>query len=231
MPRPPTDEPRPPPTPVRVWDLPTRIFHWTLAAAVVFSIVSAHLEALAWHFRSGYLIFGLLAFRIVWGLVGGRWSRFSSFLHGPGTLLRYLRGRLPADEIADIGHSPLGALSVFGLLAILLVQVGTGLVADDEISTTGPLNRFVKNSTGLAATGWHKGFGQWIVIGLAVLHVVAVGVYLARGRNLVRPMIGGDKALPAGTPASADDARTRLGAAVVAAAAAAVVAWIVSLGG
>jgi cytochrome b len=179
--------------------------------------------------RLGYAVFALLAFRILWGLVGGRWSRFTSFVYGPGTLLRYLRGASRADEHHDVGHSPLGALSVFALLAILAAQVGTGLFADDEIATTGPLNKFVSGATGLALTAWHKGWGQWLVIGLALLHVAAVLFYLlAKKRNLVRPMWNGDKPLPEGVPASADGGAARLLALVLLAACAAAVAWVVT---
>ena len=102
---------------VRVWDLPTRLFHWTLALLVVGSIVSAHIgsNAMAWHLRFGYVVFTLLAFRILWGLVGGHWSRFASFVYAPATTLRYLRGASRADEHHDVGHNPLGAFSVLGL--------------------------------------------------------------------------------------------------------------------
>lgn len=223
-----------PARPTRVWDLPTRVFHWTLALSLVGSVVSAKIggNAMTWHFRFGYLVFGLLVFRLVWGLVGGRWSRFASFAYGPRTLLRYLRGEAPAAAHLDVGHSPLGALSVFALLLALTVQVATGLVADDEIAHLGPLNRFVSSDDGLLATGWHKAFGQWIVLSLAALHVAAIAWYFfARRRDLVTPMLSGDKALPPGVPASRDSAATRLLALGLAAAAGAGVAWVVSLGG
>lgn len=219
--------------PVRVWDLPTRLFHWLLAAALVGSVASAKIggAAMSWHFRFGYLVLGLLVFRVLWGLVGGRWSRFASFVYAPGTLVRYLRGQARPGEHLDVGHSPPGALSVFALLAIVAVQVGTGLVADDEIANLGPLNRFVSGATALEATAWHKGWGQWLVIGLAALHVAAVLVYLfVKRRNLIGPMLLGDKALPAGTPASADGLVQRLAAVALAALAGGVVAWVISLG-
>lgn len=225
----------PPPaaTPTRVWDLPTRLFHWTLALTVVGSVITGHVggNALEWHFKLGYTAFTLLLFRIVWGFVGGRWSRFASFVYAPSTVLRYLRGQTHADDAVDVGHNPLGAFSVFALLALLAVQVGTGLVADDEIATTGPLNRFVSGATATSATAWHKDLGQWILIALVVLHVAAILFYRFRhDKNLVGPMLSGDKLLPAGTPASADGwGRRALGAVVVAAAAAAV-AWVVKLG-
>ncbi|MBX3599040.1 MAG: cytochrome b/b6 domain-containing protein [Rubrivivax sp.] len=219
--------------PVRVWDLPTRLFHWLLAAALVGSVVSAKIggAAMTWHFRFGYLVLGLLVFRLSWGLVGGRWSRFASFVYAPGTLLRYLRGQARPGEHLDVGHSPLGALSVFALLAIVAVQVGTGLVADDEIANLGPLNRFVATATALEATAWHKSYGQWLVIGLVALHVAAVLAYLfVKRRNLIGPMLVGDKPLPAGTPASADGLAQRLLALVLALLAAGVVAWVIRLG-
>ena len=95
---------------VRVWDLPTRLFHWVLAACVIGSVVSAKIggNAMVWHFRLGYVVFTLLAFRLLWGMVGGRWSRFGSFVYAPATLLRYLRGGSRAEEHHEVGHSPLG---------------------------------------------------------------------------------------------------------------------------
>lgn len=217
--------------PVRVWDLPTRLFHWTLALVLVGSVVTANVggNAMVWHFRCGYAVITLLSFRLLWGLVGGRWSRFASFIYAPATLWRYLRGRAGAHT--DVGHSPLGALSVFALLAALAVQVATGLVADDEIANVGPLNRFVATATGLAATGWHNTWGKGLVIGLVLLHVAALAVYRWRGKHLVAAMVGGDKLLPVGTPASADSARERLLALALLAAVAAGVAYgVVRLG-
>jgi cytochrome b len=218
---------------VRVWDLPTRLFHWLLALTIVGSVASAKIggNAMVWHFRFGFLVLGLLGFRLLWGLVGGRWSRFTSFFYGPGAVLRYLRGQSRPGEHHDVGHSPLGSLSVFALLAVLALQVTTGLVADDEIANVGPLNRFVSGALAGKATHWHKDYGQWLVLALVALHVAAVVYYLMRRNiNLVRPMIDGDKALPHGTPHSTDSASTRLLALVLAALCAAGAAWVASLG-
>lgn len=221
-----------PAVPVRVWDLPTRLFHWALAASVVGAVASAKIggNAMVWHFRFGYCVLALLAFRLVWGLIGGRWSRFSSFVRGPATVLRYLRGQASASEHLDVGHNPLGALSVLAMLGVLAAQVGTGLLADDEIASTGPLARFVSGATSALATSWHKDWGQWLVIGLAVLHVLAIVAYALRGRALLPAMLRGDKVLAPGTPASADGARERLVAAVALAVCAGFAAWVVSLG-
>lgn len=226
--------PTPAATPTRVWDLPTRLFHWILACSVAGSVITGHVggSALEWHFRLGYLAFGLVLFRLVWGFVGGRWSRFSNFLYGPSTVLRYLRGQTQPADAVDVGHNPLGAFSVFALLGVLAVQVGTGLVADDEIASTGPLYRFVSGATATSATAWHKDVGQWLLVALVVLHVAAIVFYrVRRKQDLVGPMLNGDKLLPAGTPASADTWGTRALALAVGAAAAALVGWVVSLGG
>lgn len=218
---------------VRVWDLPTRLFHVVLALAVIGAVVSAKIggAAMVWHFRLGYLVFGLLVFRLLWGFLGGRWSRFASFLYSPAVTLRYLRGRATLADRLEVGHSPLGALSVFAVLAVLAVQVATGLVGDDEIANVGPLNRYVSGATGLAATAWHKQWGQWIILALVALHVAAVALYAWRGRNLVGPMLHGDKTLPPDTPASDDAVSTRLRALALALASAVTVWAVVRLGG
>lgn len=220
-------------TPVRVWDLPTRLFHWTLALTVIGSVISAKVggNAMEWHFRLGALVMALVVFRVLWGLLGGRWSRFSSFIYAPGTVLRYLRGQGRRDEHLDVGHNPLGSFSVFALLGFLALQVATGLVADDEIANVGPLNRFAGAGLVSRATSWHKEYGQWLVIALVLLHVAAIVFYLVKKRqNLVRPMLSGDKTLPAGTPASADGRAQRVLALVLFAGCGAAAAWILSLG-
>ena len=221
-----------PPQAVRIWDLPTRLFHWALALTIVGSVVSAKIggNAMVWHMRLGFVVLGLLVFRAVWGFIGGRWSRFASFIYSPLTILRYLRGRARPGELLDVGHNPLGSLSVFALLAFLAVQVSTGLVADDEIATVGPLNRFVSSATALLATGWHKTWGQWILLTLVATHIGAIAFYVVvKKHTLVRPMIGGDKLLAPNTPASIDNLRTRLLALVVALVSAGLVAILMRL--
>jgi cytochrome b len=217
---------------VRVWDLPTRVFHWVLVLSVLGSFSTGYLggNAMAWHLRFGYLACTLLLFRLFWGFCGGRWSRFRSFCYPPATSLRYLRGLSRPDEHHDVGHSPVGALSVFALFGFLVAQVATGLFADDEIATTGPLNRFIAAKTASLLTNWHKGYGQRIIVVLVLLHVGAIVFYLLRlRRNLVVPMLSGDKVLERGVPPAVDSTRSRVLALAVLFAAAAVT-WLVALG-
>lgn len=219
-------------TTVRVWDLPTRVFHWTLAACVIGLVITGKVggNAQVWHFWLGYAVFALLAFRLLWGVMGGRWSRFTSFFYGPGSLLRYVRGQGGVEH--EAGHSPTGALSVWALFLFLAFQVGSGLFADDEIANVGPLAKFVTTETSLKLTSYHKVIGQWIIIGLVCLHILAVLYYLfVKKRNLVAAMISGDKQLPAELPNSADTLGTRTLALLLIAACATGVAWVVSLGG
>lgn len=221
-------------TTVRVWDLPTRAFHWALAACVLGSIATAWIggNAMVWHFRLGYVAFTLVLFRLVWGFIGGHWSRFARFVYAPGTVWRYLRGASRPDEHHDVGHNPLGAFSVFAVLGLLALQVATGLFADDEISNTGPLIKFVSGATSLALTKWHKGYGQWLIIALVVLHVGAILYYLSvKRRNLIGPMITGDKPLVAPAPPSVDNAGSRFRAAILLALCGALVGWVVTLAG
>ena len=218
---------------IRVWDLPTRLFHWLLAAAVIGLVVTANVGGnwMNWHLRLGYAVLTLLLFRLVWGFVGGHWSRFGSFLYAPSSVVAYLRGRGRPEH--RVGHTPLGALSVFALLLILLAQVTTGLMSDDEIASFGPLVRFVSGDTVALATGYHKNVGKFFVIGLVALHVVAVVFYKwIKKDNLVRPMVLGDKNIAAGlkVPQVRDSLASRALALMVLAVCGGAVAWLVQLG-
>lgn len=199
---------------LRIWDLPTRLFHWALAACVIglFATAWAPGSWIEWHARLGYAVLSLLLFRLAWGFLGGHWSRFSRFMPHPRRIWAYLQGRPHPDDL--LGHNPVGAVAIVVMLVALLVQVGTGLVSDDEIAFTGPLNRFVSTATGLAATEWHHDVGQLLVLALVVLHVAAVAFYRrVRRTDLISPMLHGDKIIEAQEDtvlqASRDDVRTR----------------------
>jgi cytochrome b len=220
--------------PIRIWDLPTRLFHWLLAGCFFGLVVTGSMggNAMVWHFRLGYAVFTLLLFRLVWGFVGGRWSRFSAFVYAPRTIVAYLGGQGRPEHTA--GHNPLGALSVFAMLAFLAAQVGSGLFSDDEIAFAGPLTRFVSSATVSLATTYHKDIGRLVLFALVALHIVTILVYRWKKKeNLVTPMVSGDKDIADASEVlpSRDDGRTRLLGAAVLVGCAAGVAWVVGLGG
>ena len=214
---------------VRIWDLPTRVFHWALALCIVGLLVTGNVggNAMVWHFRIGLTVLALLLFRLVWGLVGGHWSRFATFIYSPRSIINYLKGRGKPEH--SVGHTPAGAGSVFALLAVLLAQVGSGLISDDEIASAGPLVRFVSSATSNLATNYHKNIGKWIILALVILHIAAIVFYLWRKHNLIKPMLHGDKQLEVAMPPSRDDAASRVSALALFAICAFFVTWVASL--
>ena len=216
----------------RVWDLPTRVFHWALVVCVFGLVITGNVggNAMPWHFRFGYCVLTLLLFRIVWGFVGGTWSRFSSFIYAPKHVMNYLKGR--RDPLHEVGHNPLGGLSVFAMLAFLLAQVTTGLFSDDEIAAAGPLTRFVANTSVQLASSYHVKIGKFIVLLLVVTHVLAIVFYLVKKReNLIKPMLSGDKMVPTEVLATRDTARSRFMALLILLVSATAVYGLISLGG
>ena len=212
---------------VRVWDLPTRLFHWSLAALVAVSVVTAKLGGLwlDWHMRSGYAILALLVFRLLWGVAGSRHARLGHFVRGPRIVLAYLQGRHPHD---GAGHNPLGALSVVAILAVLLAQASTGLFTNDGSFTEGPLAKLVSSATGERLSTIHR-WGELAVYALTALHLAAVLFYLVvRRDDLIGPMITGDRRGIDAHPAR-DDAALWLRAAVMLALAAGLTAYVVLL--
>lgn len=219
---------------VRVWDLPTRIFHALLVLAVVALVVTAKIGGnwMEWHLRLGHAVLALLLFRLLWGFLGGRWSRFAQFIYRPAQVWAYLRGT--GSPLHSIGHTPTGALSVFAMLGVLGAQVGSGLFSDDEIAFFGPLTRFVSADTVSLATHYHKAIGQWLLLGLIALHLLAVAYYQwVRHQPLVGAMLHGDKPISPAlgqVPAARDGWPQRLLALCLALCCIAVSAWVAGLG-
>ncbi|MBF6632272.1 MAG: cytochrome b/b6 domain-containing protein [Comamonas sp.] len=218
----------PAPSSLRVWDLPTRLFHWLLAASTIALIVTAKIggNAMEWHLRLGHVVLALLLFRVMWGVLGGHWSRFFTFIPSPARLVRYLQGRGSAAD--HVGHNPLGALSVIAMLLILGMQVGTGLVSDDEIAFAGSLVRFVSGDTVYWATSWHKGWGQWLLWAMLGLHMAAIIFYsFLQRKKLVAAMLHGNQPRPPeDLPVSLDGAGQWLSALIFAMACAVIAYWV-----
>ena len=199
-----------------VWDLPLRVTHWALALAVSGSFAThyAGIEWFAWHRRCGYVVLVLTVFRVLWGIVGTRHARFANFVRSPIAVLQYVRGR----AATPVGHNPLGALSVLALLALLLLQAGSGLLANDEIMSMGPFYGWIAPELSNRITSLHRNSSDVLLV-LVALHVAAIAWYaLVRGERLVLPMVTGRKPaaeLPAGEAIT--HSRTLLAVAIVAA--------------
>ena len=181
----------------RLWDLPTRIFHWALVLCVIASFITVNLggNAMVWHGRIGVAVVGLLAFRLVWGFAGSTYARFSQFVRGPGAIKDYLQGRWRGE-----GHNPLGALSVLALLGTLTLLVATGLFANDDIAFEGPLYALVGKDLSDRVVGIHRLIEPLIIL-LVIAHLAAIVFYTrVKKHDLVKPMITGWKA-GAGDPA------------------------------
>ncbi|WP_230280943.1 cytochrome b/b6 domain-containing protein [Croceicoccus sp. Ery15] len=193
--------------PVKLWDLPVRICHWSFVLLIPAMWWTAENNEMGWHMRLGLILLVLLTFRVLWGFFGSSTARFVSFLRGPGAVLAYFRS-LGGGHAPIIGHNPAGGWSVMALLGAMLLQLGMGLFAGDPYDgATGPLNGLVGVMTADSLTEWHEGF-FWVLVALIALHVMAVLLYLTVKRdNLVRPMVTGSRPAPAGTvgmaPASA----------------------------
>jgi|SRR6185369_10997327 cytochrome b len=176
-----------------LWDLPVRLFHWSLAALVVFSYITAKVGGtwMDWHLRSGYAILALLLFRVAWGAVGSSTARFSTFVRGPRIVLSYLRETSAGRRPDVVGHNPAGGWMVVLMIVALLVQAATGLFSDDEIATQGPLAVKVSNAAVSRMSTIHS-WNEWVLVTFVVLHVVAIVVYHRVLRvNLVGPMLHG----------------------------------------
>lgn len=190
---------------IRVWDLPTRVFHWCLALAIAGLIITGEVggEAMVWHFRLGYVVGSLLIFKLIWGFIGGFWSRWQQLTCSPKSLIRFLKAQEAPPTY--LGHSPTGSLSILVILLFLTLQVGSGLISDDEISNAGPLTQLVSEKTIQWATYWHTEIGKAVILLLIALHVLAIAWYFFKQHeNLVRPMFTGDKETQAQAPNSLD---------------------------
>jgi cytochrome b len=181
--------------PRRVWDLPVRVVHWLLVIGIAGSYATHKLGVayFKYHLWFGYLVVVLAAFRVLWGFVGTRHARFSSFLRGPRATGTYLLSMLQGTAPATPGHNPPGAWMVLFLLFALVAQGVTGLFANDEIFNTGPLYGYISDALSLKLTSWHRRLFDWILVAV-VLHVLAVIAHrLLAGHDLIRPMFSGKK--------------------------------------
>ena len=211
---------------IRVWDLPVRVFHWLLVGLVIVSVITGNIGGV-WemelHLVTGSAVLALILFRVAWGLVGSSTARFSDFVRGPKAVIGYLLGLLAGRKATVVGHNPLGGWSVVAMLSSLVLQAVTGLFANDDVLTKGPLAKFVTKRMSDLITEVHEVNARVLYILIAVHLAAVLGYFLFKRENLVRPMITGSKSLPADT----DVATPRLASPWLALVLALAAAWIV----
>jgi cytochrome b len=166
---------------ILVWDLPVRVFHWLLAASFLGAFVTADSERYRdIHVVLGYTVLGLVVFRFLWGLIGTRYARFSSFPVAPRRVLEYFRSLFTRSPEHHVGHNPAGSLAIYAILALALLAGATGYAAYKEIG------------------------GEWLaelheamagaMLGLVAVHIGAVIFSsLLHQENLVAAMLNGYK--------------------------------------
>lgn len=190
------------PPSTRLWDLPLRLFHWSLVLLMIVSVISVNVggNAMTIHALSGMAVLTLVLFRLLWGFAGGYHARFASFVRGPRAVLAYVRGLRAGNVAHPFGHNPLGAWSVLAMLACIAVQAGSGLFANDDIMMEGPLVKWIGKDLSDAITRVHE-FNSKVLLALVTLHLGAIAFHtLVLKEKLVGAMFSGRKDLNA-TPA------------------------------
>jgi cytochrome b len=185
---------------IQVWDAPTRLFHWLMAALVVAAYVTWRLDWMDWHAKAGYAVLALAVFRLLWGLLGSDTARFSRFVVSPRLALSHLKHSFRREPDRQIGHNPAGAWMVLLLLALLLGETLSGLYVANDVADQGPLTELVPARIANAITALHWILWDALLAAIA-LHVLAIAIYaIAKGHNLLAPMITGRKELPPDIP-------------------------------
>lgn len=182
---------------IRVWDLPTRLFHWILVALIIAQWWTAEQSStMDYHVWGGYAVLTLVLFRLIWGFVGSETVLFSDFVRGPGAALLYAKALMRGETPHYLGHNPMGGWSILALLILLLIQAGTGLFANDDIMIEGPLYAWVSKDTSDWLTTLHR-FNFNLLLAMIAVHLSAVFFYLlVKRENLIHPMLSGRKHLP-----------------------------------
>ena len=232
-------------TRIKVWDLPTRLFHWVLVLTIFASWYSMKIGGLAAfsaknfgtdpflsdaevHGWFGMAALILIVFRIGWGLIGSTTARFTNFIKGPGAVIGYLKASKAGEHPLHAGHNPAGGLMVVALILLIGVQGAMGLFANNDIMFDGPLMRLVGKDMSDYLTFLHK---QWfyVLLGLIALHVAAVLFYkFVKKDDLITPMIVGKKDWPDAAPTPSLRFTNPLVALVLLAAAYGAIWWVVN---
>jgi cytochrome b len=192
----PATQQKQPSRPVLVWDVPTRLFHWLVVVLVAAAYVTSKLNWMDWHVRIGETLLALVLFRLLWGFFGSETARFHSFLKAPAAAWQHLRHVFHREADLQVGHNSAGGWMVVLLLALLLGETLSGIYVNNDVADDGPLTQWVPAAIANAITALHTILWD-ALLAAVVLHVLAIAVYaLAKGHNLLRPMVTGRKRLP-----------------------------------
>jgi cytochrome b len=179
---------------LKVWDIPTRIFHWTLVTLIVAAWITSEFGWMEWHAWVGQTVLALVIYRVFWGIVGSETAQFGNFIKGPAAVLAYARSLVGGAPIPpSVGHNPLGALMIRALLGLVALQATLGLFSNDDIVFDGPLTHLVDKATSDSLTGWHETVFNLILLAAAIHIAAAIYYLLFKGENLIGAMITGAK--------------------------------------
>jgi cytochrome b len=211
---------------VLVWDLPTRLFHWLVVLLVIAAYVTQRLDWMTGHVLAGTAVLALVLFRLAWGVVGSETARFARFLASPHAALHHLAQMLRREPDTQIGHNPAGGWMVLLLLVLLLGETLSGILTNNDVADEGPLTEVLPNWALNGVSDLHTWL-WWALLVAVTLHVAAVLTYaVAKGQDLVRPMLTGRKFLAASAPRTAPMLRAVLLLVIAAAVAEFAVDWL-----
>ncbi len=200
------------PRPVKIWDIGIRLFHWSLVLLIPLlwflveeaeaitewaSERGAYFDAMRWHARLGYIVLGLLVFRVLWGVVGSDTARFAQFVREPKVVIAYFRKLLTPSsaDTPSVGHNPAGGWMVVVLLLLLASQVISGLFNYDDVDFEAPFYSLVADNISEAMHDWHRLSFDLLLIAIG-LHILAILFYaLVKKDKLVPPMLTGTRTL------------------------------------
>ena len=206
-------EEREPLVDVPMWDLPVRLFHWAFVVFFATSWISGQMGERDLHYQSGMVLLGLVVFRLIWGLVGSPTARFSHFLRWPHAAIRYLRhGFLQRLPSYSHGHNAAGGLMVLALIILVGLQAVSGMSSTDDVLFEGPLYGRWPDWLGSLLESIHEPLAN-VLLGLALLHIVVIGLYRwFKREDLVRAIIIGRARLPRSIARMAEQSGSTKGA-------------------
>ncbi len=184
---------------VRVWDLPTRLFHWLLVNGLVLMYLTAITGKMRWHLYIGLFLLGLIIFRMLWGFLGSQSARFKDFVKGQKEIRRYLKGHMSENE--QPGHNPVSALMAIALMALVSLQIISGMLASNlKARFSGHLPQLMPEGIIPFAQKAHSVL-FWILLSVSIIHIVGIVLHgLIKKQNLFTPMITGYKKIAGATP-------------------------------